>query len=344
MQHTKKNKGPLVSIIIPSYNRVFLITETLNSILAQTYEHFECIIVDDGSSDGTIESVKIFTERDNRFLCSQRVREPKGASVCRNIGAEMAKGEYLIFLDSDDLLDSGCLEKRIEFIAQYPKRDFWVFRTKLFYNVCGDSSLFFNSSKNVESLERFLNLDIPWQTSSVLWRKSTFISLNGFDENALSWQDWDLHVRALATELSFKIFSSTDHDNFYRVGHGQTIGKASSSHVHLLSQFEVFKKNADLIRFKSNANRKSELANSISSLAWYFSIRLFKAKDKKKAFSCLQYLYKAQWLSFGHYAVLKLLLWRYKKSGGSIFKKINETFWPGSLSAIDTTTWLKSKC
>lgn len=343
MQHTKINKGPVVSVIIPSYNRAHLIAETLNSILAQTYEYFECIIVDDGSTDGTVELVQSFTERDNRFLFSQRVREPKGASTCRNIGVEKASGDFYIFLDSDDILQPDCLERRVKRILEFPQFDFWVFRTKLFHKVPGDSPFFINKEKDIDNLKRFLNLDIPFQITCVLWRKSSFISLNGFDENALSWQDWDIHVRALVSELLFKVFSSTDHDSFYRVGHGQTIGKASSSQVHLLSQFEVFKKNANLIRSKSNANRKSDLTNSISSLAWYFSIRLLNANDKKKAFSCLKYLYKAQWLSFWHYIVLKMFLWRYKKTGGLLFKKINDFFWPHSLNSIDSSTWLKSK-
>ncbi|UXX81111.1 glycosyltransferase [Reichenbachiella carrageenanivorans] len=103
---------PLVSIIIPSFNREALIAETLQSVLDQTYPTWECLIVDDGSIDGTKAVAQSFIEKDARFKWLERHREPKGAPTCRNIGIEKSKGEYVIFLDSDDLLYPHCIEKR----------------------------------------------------------------------------------------------------------------------------------------------------------------------------------------------------------------------------------------
>ena len=77
----------LVSIIIPTYNREHLIGETLNSIIAQTHTNWECIVVDDGSTDNTEEVLKNYKEKDKRFIFLKRPDNlPKGANTCRNIG------------------------------------------------------------------------------------------------------------------------------------------------------------------------------------------------------------------------------------------------------------------
>ncbi|SFS78619.1 glycosyltransferase family 2 protein [Lutibacter maritimus] len=96
---------PLVSIIIPTYNRAHLIGETLDSVLAQTYTHWECIVVDDGSTDGTEEVLKMFVDKDDRIQYHLRPKDrPKGANACRNYGFELSKGEYINWFDDDDVM------------------------------------------------------------------------------------------------------------------------------------------------------------------------------------------------------------------------------------------------
>ena len=102
----------LVSIIIPSFNSETYISETIDSILNQTYPYWEAIVVDDGSSDETCSIVKRYSQNDKRIQLFLRVSTAKGASVCRNIGIEKAIGKYIIFLDSDDLLAPFCLKER----------------------------------------------------------------------------------------------------------------------------------------------------------------------------------------------------------------------------------------
>ena len=87
-----------ISIIIPTYKRSHLLTKTLISVQEQTYEDWECIIVDDGSTDDTQKIVKEFCDLDHRFSLHNRpVSKPKGANSCRNYGLEISQGEYLIF-------------------------------------------------------------------------------------------------------------------------------------------------------------------------------------------------------------------------------------------------------
>ncbi len=108
----------LISTIIPTYNRAHLITETLNSVLAQSYTNWECIIVDDGSTDRTLAIIKTFTKKDARFKIFERPENfRKGAAVCRNIGLRNAKGSYIQFLDSDDLLESNKFESQLDVLT-----------------------------------------------------------------------------------------------------------------------------------------------------------------------------------------------------------------------------------
>ncbi|WP_052257248.1 glycosyltransferase family A protein [Flavobacterium sp. AED] len=107
--------NPLISIIIPSYNRENLISETLDNVLEQTYTNWECIIVDDRSTDGTNAILKEYSKRDNRFIIISKPLELKqGASISKNLGLQIARGEYIQFLDSDDILAENKLEKQID--------------------------------------------------------------------------------------------------------------------------------------------------------------------------------------------------------------------------------------
>lgn len=112
---------PQVSIIIPTFNREYLIGETLDSVLAQTFLNWECIVVDDGSNDTTEEIIKSYSEKDPRFKFYHRPREKeKGASACRNYGLEKSKGQYIQFLDSDDVISKEKLEMQVGILEKDP--------------------------------------------------------------------------------------------------------------------------------------------------------------------------------------------------------------------------------
>lgn len=107
-------KQLLVSVIIPLYNKVNYIKQTLESILNQTYTNLEIIIIDDGSTDESIEVVKSVAKLDNRIKFYQQTNQ--GVSYARNRGIELSNGEYIQFLDADDLMASNKIEEQLKIV------------------------------------------------------------------------------------------------------------------------------------------------------------------------------------------------------------------------------------
>ena len=145
---------PKVSIITPSYNRAKIISETAQSIFRQTYTNWEWIIVDDGSTDDSWEVINAYAIQDPRISVYKRHREPKGACVCRNIGVAKSTGDFLMFLDTDDLLASFCIEQRLAAYQINPNVDFIVFPMLLFKNVPDDLRLLWNVDSQIDDIER----------------------------------------------------------------------------------------------------------------------------------------------------------------------------------------------
>ncbi len=210
--------NPFVSIVVPLYDRVDLVGETIASVQRQTYPHWELVIVDDGSTDGSDVVVRAYADRDERIKLHYRDRGPKGAPTCRNIGVEESTGAYVIFLDSDDLLAPFCLEHRLEKVAECPYEDFLVFPIAIFNTVPGEAYRLWNRLVKPGSpgdLDRCLSTDTPWQTSGPIWKRETLRRVGPWLEGVKCRQDLEFHVRALSLGLSYRKFPEV-YDCFYR--------------------------------------------------------------------------------------------------------------------------------
>lgn len=162
-----------VSIIIPTFNRSSLLKETLKSVSWQTFVNWECIIVDDGSSDNTAQIVNDISSRDGRFKYFTRPENyPKGASSCRNFGFEKSDAKYIQWLDDDDLLSENKLELQV---ARLEKLN-----NSLVFTTC-DWDLFWEGKKialkNVLSGREFLTSQNYFSTLST---DQTFIPIHSF--------------------------------------------------------------------------------------------------------------------------------------------------------------------
>ncbi len=207
----------LVSIIIPCYNKAVFLVETLQSVLNQTYTHWECILVDDGSTDDTAVIAKNYCKKDTRFRYFLKKNE--GVSTARNFGIEKSKGDFIIFLDADDILADFSLLKRLEYFNQNPEQDGLVFSTHFFeYNIQDYGNLF-NCDPQIETekyyLELFLNYRFGWQTMSPIWRRSVLEKIQFRDDLRLL-EDVVFHIEILFLE-NIKIKRIHLLDNYYRV-------------------------------------------------------------------------------------------------------------------------------
>ncbi|MFN3942522.1 MAG: glycosyltransferase family 2 protein [Flavobacterium sp.] len=199
-----KPNNPLVSIIIPTYNRAHLISETLDSVLSQTYPHWECIVVDDGSTDGTLEIIHHYQLKNSNFKILHNQRA-KGAPGARNTGLLHATGVYCMFLDSDDVLLPFCLMQRVAFMQQNSNVDFAVFQCELCdENLNNPKSKVFNTFiSELTDIERFLTSDYPWTTCSTIIKKSNKEQLL-WNEQLIFHQDVYYYLQLIINEFHYK--------------------------------------------------------------------------------------------------------------------------------------------
>lgn len=195
----------------------------MRSVCAQSYPNWEAIVVDDHSTDDTVASLRAVSADDPRLIVMLRSSERGGAPVCRNQGLARAAGEFVIFLDSDDLLAPHCLEHRVQFMESNRDLDFAAFSVQVFHQRPGDTPWLFNRLEGDDDLDRFLRRDMPWITHSPIWRRSALVRLGGWDEGLPSWQDWELHIRALCSGLRYRKVNEID--AYYRVHDQPSIGK-----------------------------------------------------------------------------------------------------------------------
>lgn len=235
---------PVISVIIPNFNRGDLLKETLESIRQQDFHDWEALIVDDGSADESERVANSFVAKDHRFSFHRRERLPSGAPVCRNIGISLSKGEYLLFLDSDDLLRPFTLSQRYEALTKNPGYDFWVF-PMLMYRGDPQKALFlWNIDNGKPDLGRFLILDAPWQTSGPLWQKKAVEKIGGFTEGLACWQDVDFHLKALTAGLKGLKLYDLPPDVFYRQHETGSVSQGEiSSPAKLRSRRDIFERN-----------------------------------------------------------------------------------------------------
>ncbi len=206
--------GILVSIIVPGFNKVRYLDEMIASVQAQTHAGWEMIFVDDASTDGTREAIMGRAAEDSRIKPVLQ-QANVGANRCRNVGMALAKGDYLMFLDADDVLAPHCLERRISFALQ-GDHDMVVSSMEVFQERPGDGAGRWAPSPN-DPLDEFLRHHLPWSVMQPLWRRSFLLSLGGFDERFPRHQDVEFHTRALfRTDIRYATIEGAP-DCFYRI-------------------------------------------------------------------------------------------------------------------------------
>jgi peptidoglycan/xylan/chitin deacetylase (PgdA/CDA1 family)/2-polyprenyl-3-methyl-5-hydroxy-6-metoxy-1,4-benzoquinol methylase len=194
-----------VSVIIPAHNAAETIAETLESLRAQTYSHWEGIVVDDGSSDGTAAIVTCFTERDSRIRVVSGPQQ--GVSAARNTGIGLARGECLLFLDADDWLLPHHLERMTEVLIADPD---------LAAVHCGSARVALDGTwvgeeaclQAGDMFTTFARL-AAFPIHACLVRRCVVEAVGGFDPSFRTCEEWDLWQRIARTGLRFEAIPDT---------------------------------------------------------------------------------------------------------------------------------------
>ena len=185
--------SPLVSIIIPCYNRENYITDALNSALNQTYENIEIIVVDDGSTDN---SVAVLTKYGDKINLIQQ--KNKGVSAARNTGLRLASGDYIIFLDSDDWLSEDLVEHHIQMSQKWPEVDIFCsdFKNINEMNQLGEINKSNWPEQPDTPIELFLLFPPPFPACE-LYKATTIKRLGGYDEDMKGFADSTLRLNVI---------------------------------------------------------------------------------------------------------------------------------------------------
>ncbi|MCU1279812.1 MAG: glycosyltransferase family 2 protein, partial [bacterium] len=202
--------NPLVSVIVPAFNYGHFLAHTLASVQAQTHSRWECIVVDDGSTDDTWEVSFAHAQRDPRIKYIRR--NNGGLAAARNTGLGAARGDYVQFLDADDAIEARKLETQVAYLERQPHvgivyGDVRYFDSETGARRCGlfvDEPWMPQSSGSGERLLRTLIRANIMVVNAPLVRRSVVDEVGRFDETLRSLEDWEYWIRCAAVGTWFE--------------------------------------------------------------------------------------------------------------------------------------------
>ena len=197
-----------VTIIIPTYKRLHYLSQAIESVVRQTYKNWTCLIINDYPPDGKAIAFLLEEINDPRFILVNLERS-QGGNAARNTGIKIAKGDIIAFLDDDDLWLPNKLEKNLERHQQNPEAGLIYSGVKQ----CWDEETLPSKTTEVTLPDREIakvmsqGIFCPHSTSAVTVRRQCFEQCGMFDENLISFQDWDMWFR-IAQSYSFDCVNS----------------------------------------------------------------------------------------------------------------------------------------
>lgn len=225
----------MVSIIVTTHNYGHFLAETINSVRGQTFSDWECIVVDRGSTDNTRDIMNDFTAKDGRF--KYLFRGDKGVSAARNSGIEISRGEYIQFLDGDDLLQKNKIDEQLKIFSSHPEVDIVYGDVRFFDD--GNSGVLRNSKTGNKPDDWLPHLsgsgDVIMDvlksynflvTHSPLVRRSVIERCGVFDERMEALEDWDFWLRCAGKGCYFMFHHAADAMVLVRV-HSKSLSRRS---------------------------------------------------------------------------------------------------------------------
>jgi glycosyltransferase involved in cell wall biosynthesis len=212
---------PLVSIIVPCYNYGHLLSETLSNIRLQLFEHWECLIIDDGSTDNTKLIANDFIQKDSRF--SYIYQTNQGLSAARNTGIKNSNGKFIQLLDADDFIEINKLQSQLGVFDSNPHVDLVYSEVRFFYSEApndffmslnGDQKSWmpYVDSTDQENLKTTLIKINICVVNAPLIRKEVFHKIGVFSTKLKSVEDWEFWCRCAFAGVQF-LFEKSPNTN-----------------------------------------------------------------------------------------------------------------------------------
>ena len=193
--------SPKFSIIVPLYNKAPYVCKALESVMAQTFTDFECIIVDDGSTDDSLNVVNDFVREVYGVQCTVYSQSNAGVAVARNNGVAKSKGEYVCFLDADDWWEPNFLEEMDRLIQEY--LDAGLYATNYVYYKPGKTHVALKLERGYMNYpEAYLHGEMPVWTGAVCMPRKVFDEMGGFPKGIKLGEDFMLWAK---TALHYKV-------------------------------------------------------------------------------------------------------------------------------------------
>lgn len=295
----------LVSIIIPVFNSETHLEETIKSILDQSYKYWELILVDDGSSDKSIEIAEEYALRDTRIRNLKRPKNrQKGGNVCRNFGFQNANGEYINWFDSDDLMAPSMLEQKVKKLKN-SDYEFVVCEGIEFQNSTSNIIRKWNQIHSENPLIDHAFGLINFHTNGPLFKKTFLVENELFDESLQRKQEWEFYTRLL---MKFPKYGVVEEPLYYYRNHKESINGRNSNKT-LKSRIK-----ADLLVFQTL--KKSGVINKVNfyEIRRHFVLKIFaklnyaiRIKDIKNSFYSLYCFSKLINSTFLQRGLIKLI-------------------------------------
>lgn len=240
MERQKPLDNIELTITMPVFNHTSQVRVMIDSILANSFQDWELLAVDDGSEQDTLDLLDEYARKDNRIRVIHRSRQPKGAQSCRNIGLEEANGEFIVFFDSDDYVIPDSLETRVRLIKSRPELDFLVFPSGLYNDQVGFQAyaqeLTFGYPVYSDDLQAFASRNLPFIVWSNIYRTASLRKAGiTWDPELLSLQDSNFNVESLLAGLCYD-YALTYPDYGYR---REPSTDSISAHVLSRKHFET---------------------------------------------------------------------------------------------------------
>jgi glycosyltransferase involved in cell wall biosynthesis len=192
------NNKPIFSVIIPTYNRCYILWRAIQAVLAQTFPFFELIIIDDCSTDETEKLVKTFTDPRIVYV---KLKKNGGPSAARNIGLKRAKGKYIAYLDSDNKWYDDFLETMHKAFLKNKDKKIIFCKKNYRLTIIDENNKEIRVRDEMSKANKYFDLKRLWHrrimldTSSMCHEKQAVIKIGGWDENLRFWEDWELTLR-----------------------------------------------------------------------------------------------------------------------------------------------------